>query len=452
MKRAQTPLVLVIADDAAERRAVATALEPIARTEACDADGAASPSRLDSAAVVAVLDGGAGEAALARLAALVGIHSTAHRPLVLVVRHATEEAIERAVVRFRPAGLVCSPAPPSALRFAVAKALPAHGGEGARRSQRTAPVLLGVSSAIRDVLDRVRRVASLPTPVLILGETGTGKELVARTIHEQGARAGARFLPINCAAMPASLLESELFGHERGAFTGADRSKLGLFEQAAGGTLFLDEVGDTPPEIQAKLLRAIESGEIRPVGSTRVRQVDVRIVSATHRDLEAAIEEGDFRRDLYYRLNTVTIELPPLRRRRVDVPFLAQHFAEEFGAQIARRVTLAEDFIEALARHDFPGNVRELRNAVERAISLASGDVVSAASLPAAIEHGRARAASPRTGTLREQLDAVETELIGEALRSANGNRTHAADLLGISRLGLRQKMRRLGIEESGTR
>jgi DNA-binding NtrC family response regulator len=451
MKRAQAPLVLVVADDAAERRAIAAALEPIARTEACDANHRASPGRLDAAAVVAVFDAGAGEAALDRLAALEAIPAAA-RSLVLVVRHATEEAIERAVTRLRPADLVCSPAPPSALRFAVGKALPAHGGEGACRSQRSAPVLLGVSSAIREVLDQVRRVASLPTPVLIVGETGTGKELVARAIHERGARAGARFLPLNCAALPASLLESELFGYERGAFTGAERAKQGLFEQAAGGTLFLDEVGDTPLEIQAKLLRAIESGEIRPIGSAQVRQVDVRIVSATHRDLEAAIEEGGFRRDLYYRLNTVMIELPPLRRRRVDVPFLAQHFAEEFGAQIARRVTLAEDFLEALARHEFPGNVRELRNAVERAISLASGDVVSAASLPAEIEHGRARAAARRPGTLREQLDAVEAELIAEALRSANGNRTHAADLLGISRLGLRQKMRRLGIEESDTR
>jgi len=299
------------------------------------------------------------------------------------------------------------------------------------------------------VIAQVRQIASTRVPVLILGETGTGKELVARAIHEESPRAGKPFVAINCGALPEQLLESELFGHERGAFTGAERAKRGLFEQANGGTLFLDEVGDTSPALQVKLLRVLETGELRALGATATRRVEVRIVSATHRDLELAVEEGRFRQDLLYRLNTVTIDLPPLRRRRVDIPFLAQHFAEEFGEANARRITLDEDFLEALAAHDFPGNVRELRNAVERAIALTRpGESVSAQQLPSGIGESRAREAlaASASGSLRERVLRVEEAAIREALERHCGNRTHAAAELGLSRLGLRNKMKRMGI------
>jgi two-component system response regulator HydG len=219
-----------------------------------------------------------------------------------------------------------------------------------------------------------------------------------------------------------------------------------MFDAAHGGTLFLDEIGDTSPAMQTKLLRAIEAREIRPVGSTEVRTVDVRIVSATHRDLEEQVARGEFRQDLYYRLNTVTLTVPPLRRRRVDIPFLAQHFAEEFGEVMARRITLDESFFDALARHDFPGNVRELRNAVERAIALATpGEAVSGRHLALAGDAGSL--AIPLTGNLRERLEQVEAEAIRVALERAGGNRTQAAKALGLSRLGLRQKLRRLGLD-----
>jgi transcriptional regulator with GAF, ATPase, and Fis domain len=249
--------------------------------------------------------------------------------------------------------------------------------------------------------------------------------------------------------MPDSLLESELFGHVRGSFTGAERDRRGLFEGANGGTIFLDEIGDTSPAFQMKLLRVLEAKEIRALGDTRFVPVDVRVVSATNRNLELAIEEGSFRQDLFYRLNAVTIYVPPLRRRRVDIPFLAQHFAEEFGVAHARRITLEEDFLESLSEREFPGNVRELRNAVERSIALAEPGVPVT----------RAHLESPALGSpppsfdfkrpLKELVDEVETGAIEAALERTGGNRAKAAALLGLTRPGLRYKMRRLGLDES---
>jgi transcriptional regulator with PAS, ATPase and Fis domain len=289
--------------------------------------------------------------------------------------------------------------------------------------------------------------APTPIPALILGETGTGKELVARAIHEQSPRAGHPFVAVNCGALPDSLLESELFGHRRGAFTGADRDKRGLFEHAHGGTIFLDEIGDTSPALQMKLLRVLETKEIRPLGDTQTICVDVRIVSATHRDLESGIEEGGFRQDLYYRLNALTIYVPPLRRRRVDVPFLAQHFAEEFGVSHARRITLAEDFLQSLSERDFPGNVRELRNAVERAIALTvPGEPVTSEHLqptPGSTNRGLGDSG----GTLRQLVDRVEANAILAALDRHGGSRRRTAEALGLSRPGLRYKLRRLGLD-----
>ena len=353
--------------------------------------------------------------------------------------------LAEALHRLRPQQVVHQPLPDELLRWLLERVAPVGGGQTARAQHRPARALLGVSSAIRKLTEEIGRVATSRVPVLILGETGTGKELVARAIHEQSPRAERAFVAVNCGAIPENLLETELFGHRRGAFTGSTRDRKGLFEKADGGTLFLDEIAEMSPTLQVKLLRVLETGELRPVGSNESVVVDVRIVSATHRDLEAGIEDGSFRQDLYYRLNTLTCSVPPLRRRRVDIPFLAQHFAEEFGRENAARITLGEDFLDSLSKRDFPGNVRELRNAVERAIALATpGQTLTAEDLPAAPHD---RPALYAMGTLRDQVAQVEMQVIRDALDRFEGNKTRAAEAIGISRLALRNKMRRLGLE-----
>lgn len=457
--------VLVVASQEDELRELTAALQPPFHVQALLPSALVDHAPLvDKAAAIAVLNA-AEPGAIDRLLPIRELF--AGRALILIVRNAEEAQLEEAISRLAPIQVLMHPAPAPALRLAVLRALPPEGpGTGARDGHRRARALLGVSAAIREVLEQVRQVAPLQVSVLILGETGTGKELVARAIHEKSPRAQGSFVAVNCSAMPDSLLESELFGYRRGAFTGADRAKRGLFQQASGGTLFLDEVGDTSPALQAKLLRAIEEQEIRPVGAEQTVSVNVRVVSATHRDLSEAIAQGTFRRDLYYRLNPVTIYVPPLRRRRVDIPFLAQHFTEELGEIHARRITLGEDFLERLARCEFPGNVRELRNAVERAIAMArSGETVTAKHLvgltarteprPSNADEEPTAPEAPReqaVGTLRERIEQVEVEAIAEALERHNGNRTRVAEALGLSRVGLRQKMRRLGIETAPRR
>lgn len=450
--------ILVVASQEDERRALAEVLEPPFHVEALAPSALAAHGPLvDKAAAIASLNGAEPRA----VESLLPIRELfAGRSLILLARNAEEELLEEAIARLDPFQMLTQPVSAPALRLAVLRSLPAEGpGSGAREGHRRARALLGVSAAIREVLEQVRQVAPLQVSVLILGETGTGKELVARAIHEKSPRAQAPFVAVNCSAMPDSLLESELFGYQRGAFTGADRSKRGLFQQASGGTLFLDEVGDTSPALQAKLLRAIEEQEIRPIGAEQTVPVDVRVVSATHCDLRQAMERETFRRDLFYRLNTIEIYVPPLRRRRVDIPFLAQHFTEELGEIHARRITLGEDFVDRLLQHDFPGNVRELRNAVERAIALARpGETVTAEQLVGfATDPGhRPLEADPAPRetdaygadeSLRSRVQKVELEAIAQALERYDGNRTRVAEALGLSRVGLRQKMRRLGID-----
>ncbi|MCZ6713561.1 MAG: sigma 54-interacting transcriptional regulator [Deltaproteobacteria bacterium] len=450
--------ILVVASQEDERRALAEVLEPPFHVEALAPSALAAHGPLvDKAAAIASLNG-AEPRAVERLLPIRELF--AGRSLILLARNAEEELLEEAIARLDPFQMLTQPVSAPALRLAVLRSLPAEGpGSGAREGHRRARALLGVSAAIREVLEQVRQVAPLQVSVLILGETGTGKELVARAIHEKSPRAQAPFVAVNCSAMPDSLLESELFGYQRGAFTGADRSKRGLFQQASGGTLFLDEVGDTSPALQAKLLRAIEEQEIRPIGAEQTVPVDVRVVSATHCDLRQAMERETFRRDLFYRLNTIEIYVPPLRRRRVDIPFLAQHFTEELGEVHARRITLGEDFVDRLLQHDFPGNVRELRNAVERAIALARpGETVTAEQLVGfatdpghrPLEAGPAPREMDAYGadeSLRSRVQKVELEVIAQALERYDGNRTRVAQALGLSRVGLRQKMRRLGID-----
>ena len=311
--------------------------------------------------------------------------------------------------------------------------------------------IVGDSAPMRALYGVLERVIASSVTVLLAGETGTGKELVARCIHYNGPRKDQRFVVQNCGALPEELLESELFGHRKGSFTGAFEDKEGLFEVADGGTIFLDEIGDTSPAMQVRLLRVLQEGEIRRVGETEDRTVDVRVVAATNRDLAKDVEEGRFREDLYYRLSVFPLRMPPLRERRDDIPPLAAHFLEEYNRKAGRSVRgFGPDTMDALTRYDWPGNVRELQNEIERAIVLCEdGELISLPVLSERIRGTGAPATSaPRgEGTLKEVIGQVEREMISEMLRACGGNRTQAAKKLGLSRWGLVQKIQRQGIE-----
>ncbi len=306
--------------------------------------------------------------------------------------------------------------------------------------------IVGESGAMQEVFSLVRRVAASDATVLIRGESGTGKELIARAIHEASARAAGPLVTVNCAALPETLLESELFGHEKGAFTGAHVARRGRFEAAHGGSLFLDEIGDLPLHLQVKLLRVLQAREIERLGSTRPIAVDVRLLAATHRDLEAEVRAGRFREDLYYRLNVVTIVVPPLRDRRADIPLLLDHFLARFARDNGKTIRgLTREARDALLRYDYPGNVRELENLVERAVVLTRDDVVGLADLPFGARDGDADGGAA-AGTLTAATEALERRLIREALAGAGGVQTRAAEALGISERVLRYKLRKYGL------
>jgi transcriptional regulator with GAF, ATPase, and Fis domain len=304
--------------------------------------------------------------------------------------------------------------------------------------------IIGHSELLRTTLRLVDRVANADIPVLILGESGSGKELIARAIHENGSRAQQPFVTENCAAIPETLLESTLFGHVKGAFTGASRTHTGLFELAHQGTLFLDEVGEMSLGMQTKLLRAIESGEIRPVGSERNRTVDVRVLCATHRNLEQMVAAGTFRKDLFYRLNVIAIPVPPLRDRTDDIEPLVAHFHRRHGQ--GRLLQLSPEARRALLGYAWPGNVRELENEVRRLLILSDGRIELEHLSPAIASAGGAKQAS-HEWDLRGRLDALESSLVLKALERTQGNQTRAAELLGVSRFGLQKMMKRLEIE-----
>jgi DNA-binding NtrC family response regulator len=310
--------------------------------------------------------------------------------------------------------------------------------------------IVGAHGSMQDVFRIVQKVASSSSTVLVYGESGTGKELVARALHHESDRRGRPFYAVNVAALPESLLEAELFGHEKGAFTGAASRKVGLFEQASGSTLFLDEVGDLKRDLQVKLLRTLQEREILRVGGTERIRIDVRIVAATNRDLERDVREGRFREDLFYRLNVIPIVLPPLRGRRTDIPLLVDHFLAKHGG--GRRKTLGAAAMDALVRYDWPGNVRELESVIERALVLGETDTIAPADLPAAI-----RAATPAPGGLQLEipeggidLDAVERTLIEKALARTGGNVSQAARLLGLTRRTLQYRLEKIQAEPNG--
>ncbi|MCP1672925.1 two-component system response regulator PilR (NtrC family) [Natronocella acetinitrilica] len=322
------------------------------------------------------------------------------------------------------------------------------------RSRRT---LLGDSSPMQRIRGTIVKLARSQAPVYISGESGTGKELVARTIHEKGGRADKAFVPINCGAIPGELMESEFFGHIKGSFTGATTNKEGLFQAADGGTLFLDEVAELPQHMQVKLLRAIQERAIRPVGGQQEITVDVRILSATHKDLAQLVEDGQFRQDLFYRINVIQLNVPSLRERREDIPMLVEHVLTRLAGNNGQTgISLSDDAMQALSRYPFPGNVRELENILERALTMAEEQTITADDLMLPDHEPLSPAPSAPSGAipepdddflLEDYLEGIERSVITKALEKTNNNKTAAAQLLGISFRALRYKLKKLDLE-----
>jgi len=310
--------------------------------------------------------------------------------------------------------------------------------------------IIGESGQMLEVLSLVRRVAPSEATVLIRGESGTGKELIAKAIHFGSPRARGPLVKVNCAALPEALLESELFGHEKGAFTGAIGSRQGRFELANGGTIFLDEIGDLPLHLQAKLLRVLQEREYEKVGSSRPVRVNVRILAASHRPLEALIKAGQLREDLYYRLNVVTISLPPLRERRSDLSLLIEHFLRRYAEKNGKTMRgLTHEARDILLRYDYPGNVRELENIIERAVVLTRDDVIGIGDLPLTVQNPEVE--GERETNLTVATEGLERRMIRDALARSDGVQTHAAELLGISERALRYKLIKYGFREDGS-
>ena len=311
--------------------------------------------------------------------------------------------------------------------------------------------IIGKSKPMQEVFDLIRLVADSDASVLVTGESGTGKEMVASAIHFNSSRRTKPYVRVSCASLPESLIESELFGYERGAFTGASERRIGRFEAASGGTLFLDEIGELPLSFQVKLLRVLQERQIERLGSNRPIDVDVRIVSASLRPLEEEIRDGRFREDLYFRINTVAIHLPPLRDRLEDIPLLAQAFLQEFAEDRGRAIVgFTDEAMERLEAHHWPGNVRELRNVVERAVLFSSGDAVTLADLPSTLrndERGGDSGPPRKVVQLQNAVERAEVEAIAAALHATHGRRAEAAELLGISRKTLWEKIKLHGIE-----
>lgn len=377
-------------------------------------------------------------------------------PIVMMSAFGTEELALEAMNR-GAADYLAKPFQPSEALFTLRKA------RERERLQRTNHLLqrdvvravgerpiVATSDAMIQVLETTERAAAFKSTVLVTGESGTGKEVLSRCIHAQSPRRDEAFVAINCGAIPENLLESELFGHAKGAFTGADRARRGLVQEADGGTLFLDEIGELPLSLQVKLLRVLQEEEVRPVGETKPRSVDIRLIAATARDLELEVREGRFREDLFYRLDVVRIVVPPLRERPKDVPLLLDHFLarcrENLGKPVER---ITDEALERLVAYAWPGNVRELENVMERAVILAEGNTIGLPDLPGNVVSPPTDPGAPRGPlNLKQARRTAEIEVIRRALRETDGNRTHAARLLEISHRALLYKIKEYGIRD----
>jgi DNA-binding NtrC family response regulator len=373
-----------------------------------------------------------------------------HAPVIVMSAFGT---VENAVEAMRKGAVDFLPKPFSLdhLTIVVEKALETSKLRDENRELRAAlgekyqfQNIIGRSQAMQEIFATVARVAGTRATVLLAGESGVGKDMIARAIHQHSPRRDRPFVKINCTAIPENLMESELFGYEKGAFTGANTSKPGKFEMADTGTVFLDEIGDVPASIQVKLLRVLQDREFERLGSNKTMHTDVRVVAATNVDLRAALEQGTFREDLYYRLNVVPIDIPPLRERKEDIPYLVEHFAKKFGGD------LSEGAMERLLSYHWPGNVRELENVVERSILLAQGPKVEAEDIKIDTGGSRSRPAAASDHFLPEgvTLEQYEQSIIREALKRANGNKSQAARLLGLTRNALRYRLDQMGVKE----
>ena len=442
-------IVLIVDDDEALRRAVATTLSDLGHQPEQAEDGEAALAWLSRHHADAVLldlrmPGLDGMEVLRRIRA----RPDAPPVAVITAVPTGENTIE--AMRLGAADHLAKPVGRDGLRALLARMLPAPGADPMPAASGTATEgsLIGSSAAMRDVQKAVGMLADSDATVLLLGETGSGKEVVALAIHRHGRRAAAPFVPVNCAAIPAELLESLLFGHVRGAFTGAVADRPGSFREAQGGTLFLDEIGDMAPPMQAKLLRALQERVVTPVGGRPI-PVDVRVVAATHRDLQQAVRDGHFRKDLYYRLGVVPIAIPPLRDRLADIIPLAEHYLA-LATPGAPPKRLAADAAARLLSHPWPGNVRELVNAMIRAATLVRRPVIVAADL--AFLGAGPEATAPTdwlAGHLPDAVARLELEMIRRALAATGGNRAAAAEQLGIRRQLLYQKLARYGLDVS---
>jgi DNA-binding NtrC family response regulator len=376
--------------------------------------------------------------------------------VVMTAFGSVETAVE--AMKAGASDYVLKPFSLSEMRMVIRKELDVHNLREENRSLREAlgkryshPNVVARSTKMQEALATVERVAPTNSTVLLGGESGVGKDLIARAIHEKSRRASGPFIKINSSAIPENLLESELFGYEKGAFTGAATSKPGKFELADKGTLFLDEIGDVPPAIQVKLLRVLQEREFERLGGTRTVKVDVRLIAATNRDLREALEQGTFREDLYYRLNVVPIDIAPLRQRKEDIPDLVNLFISRFAGDSGKPVkSIAPAAMQILVNYHWPGNVRELQNIIERACALAKGPVLEAADIH--LDLRPAKPANGGAGFLPEgmTLEQWEDEMIQEALRRANGNKSQAARMLGLSRNALRYRLSKIGIADEG--
>ncbi len=451
-----TTRVLIVDDDEALRESLELFLASEGYEVVAAADGLAALAQLDRAPVDVALcdlrmpgiDGFELLPQLLRLApGLTVILMSAYGGRDLAI-----EALKRGAYDY-----LAKPFPPSEAVLAIRKA---QEREKLRRAnellQRDLSRAVGerpivaASDKMMAVLELIERAAEFKTTVLLTGESGTGKEVLARAIHAQSSRHQQAFVAVNCGAIPEALLESELFGHAKGAFTGADRARRGLFTEADGGTLFLDEIGEMPLPLQVKLLRVLQEEEIRPVGESKTRSIDVRVLAATARDLASEVAGGRFREDLFYRLDVVRVTVPPLRERREDIPLLVDHFLAQFRASLGKAVRgVADDALAKLVAYAWPGNVRELENVIERAVILANGDRITLRELPENVADRNpggppARASGDHSlGAARRRFEA---EWIRDALEAAHGNRTHAARLLGISHRALLYKLKEYGL------